>query len=78
MAEIVETEETENGQVFTVVSKRGERHVLNVSALAEAWVDFQSDLKNEKRQGWELSASWYGGEIRRVKSRSEIAAGSRS
>lgn len=78
MAEIVETEETENGQVVTVVSKRGERHVLNVSALAEAWADFLSDLKNEERQGWSLSACWYDDEVRRVKSKSEIAAGNRS
>lgn len=72
MAEIVDIKETDDGPVYTIVSKRGERHVVSATALATAWVDFLSDKRNEDRGGWELNTPWYVSEINRIRSKSKV------
>jgi hypothetical protein len=70
VAKIIDMKNIDDDTIFTIESKRGEIQTVNATALACAWVDFLSDMSNEERFGWSLSAVWYSDEIGRIRSQS--------
>lgn len=68
MSEIIESAESFNGHtMMTVQTDRGDEYVIDADAAVKALADLFSDLDNEKRFGWNLSAPWYEQELQKLR-----------